>query len=102
MHSDYLINGVKAPSATELTRLLPDDWLWAYYKREVKKHGWRGWQRAKAHSNRAMRLGTHTHGLVEMALTGTKYVPFLDEANSIPEPERRIKLVRAWAAALIE
>lgn len=131
MHSDFLIDGEKAPSATELTRLLPQDWLWAYYQREVKRirlfkikrpeplfhegvyyefpqeyrrvyAGWRGWQRCKAHSNRAMRLGTHTHGLVEMALTGRAYIPYLDNGHTILEPERRLKLVRAWAKALIE
>lgn len=102
MHSDFLINGAKAPSATELTRLLPNDWLWAYYQREVKKYGWRGWQRCKAHSNRAMRLGTHTHGFVEMALTGSIYIPYMDPINKIQEPERRIKLVKAWAKALVE
>lgn len=102
MHSDFLINGEKAPSATELTRLLPQDWLWAWYQREVYKHGKRGWQLCKATSNRAMRLGTHTHGFVEMALTGKQYNAWLDGAKTIPEPERRLKLVKAWAKALEE
>lgn len=102
MHSDFLIDGEKAPSATELTRLLPQDWLWAYYQKEVKKHGWRGWQRAKAHSNRAMRLGTHTHGVVEEMLTGKQYKAYGDEEQTIVEPERRMVRVRAWAKALAE
>lgn len=102
MHSDFLINGEKAPSATELTRLLPDDWKWSWYHREVKKHGWRGWQRCHAISLRAMRLGTHTHGLVEEAITGKVYVAYLDIAKTIREPERRLKLVKAWAKALVE
>ena len=101
-HQSLEINGIKAPSATELTRLLPQDWLWSYYKREVKKHGWRGWQWCNAHSNRAMRLGTHTHLLVERSL---KRLPaeicYMDEAKTIPEPKRRMKLVEAWAKALL-
>lgn len=119
MHSDFLIDGEKAPSATELTRLLPQEYLWAWYQREVKKprywknqatgekyrrgvYGWRGWQKCKATSNRAMRLGTHTHGLVEMALTGKVYIPYLDPAKEIREPVRRLRLVDAWAKALVE
>lgn len=102
MHSDFLINREKAPSATELTRLLPQDWLWAYYQREVKKHGWRGWQRARAHSARAMRLGTHTHAIVEAYLTNGTYICWLDEERQVLEPERRMKLVEKWAKALVE
>ena len=103
MHKDYFIDGVKAPSATELTRLLPQDWLWAWYKRKVQAYGWRGWQWCHAYSNRAMRLGTHTHALVEAEL---KHLPepeclmYADVAT--PEPERRMKNVRAWAKALVE
>lgn len=106
MHQDLLIDGVKAPSATELTRLLPDDWKWAWYQREVKKHGWRGWQKCHFTSTRAMRLGTHTHSLVEAML---KQEPepacwLLDRSYTlnIREPERRMKQVRAWAKALYE
>lgn len=102
-HADYIgSDGERWPSATELTRLLPDDWKWGWYHREVKKYGWRGWQKCHATSKRAMRLGTHTHGLVEMALTGRSYVAWLDDKQTIPEPERRLKLVRAWAKALVE
>lgn len=105
-HQELIINGVKAPSATELTRLLPQDWLWAYYKKHVKLHGWRGWQWCNAHSNRAMRLGTHTHSLVEAALKrepepGCWMFPTTHESN-VREPERRMNLVRAWAKALLD
>src|SRR4029077_20344236 len=100
-HQTLSINGKKAPSATELTRLLPQDWLWAYYKKHVKLHGWRGWQWCNAHSARAMRLGTHTHSLVEAGLKRlSEPVCYMDEAQTLVEPERRMKLVRAWAKAL--
>jgi hypothetical protein len=102
MHTTLQINGKKAPSATELTRLLPQDWLWAHYKKHVRAHGWRGWQWCNAHSARAMRLGTHTHYLVEKELSHLPTeVCYMDEAKTIPEPERRMKLVRAWAKALV-
>jgi hypothetical protein len=104
-HVEYKVDGETWPSATQLTSLLPQDWLWSWYRSKVKKHGWRGWQWCKAYSNRAMRLGTHTHSLVEAEL---KHQPepacwLLDtsETLNIREPERRIKLVRAWAKALL-
>lgn len=102
-HSNYIgSNGERWPSATELTQLLPNDWQWAWYQKEVKKHGWRGWQWCKAYSNRAMRLGTHVHGFVEMALTGKSYRAWLDDRQSIMEPQRRQVLIEAWANALYE
>src|SRR4029077_14944876 len=76
--------------------------LWAYYKKHVKLHGWRGWQWCNAHSARAMRLGTHTHSLVEAGLKRlSEPVCYMDEAQTLVEPERRMKLVRAWAKALL-
>ena len=53
------------PSATELTALLPKDWVWAWYKGQVKKHGWRGWQKCLATSNRGKRIGSETHACLE-------------------------------------
>lgn len=102
-HVSYIgPDGKPWPSATELTKLLPAEWLMAWYKREVKKYGWRGWQRCLAVSSRATRLGTHTHGLVEAALTGVPYTAWLDEKKQILEPERRMKKVRGWVKALVE
>lgn len=65
-HVDFIgSDGKPWPSATQLTNLLPQEWLWSWYKQSVKKSGWRGWQRCKAQSNRGMRIGTEVHGLIE-------------------------------------
>lgn len=101
-HVDHIVDGDIWPSATNLTHLLPQDFLWSWYKREVQKHGWRGWQKCNATSNRGKRLGTHVHGLVEMALTGKKYVAWLDEEKQLREPNRRLKQLEAWAKAIVE
>lgn len=101
-HQDYIVNGDSWPSATDLTALLPKDWLWAWYRREVKKHGWRGWQKCKAASNRGKRIGTHLHGLVEMGLTGRPYTPYLDYAARIIEPKRRLEHLHKMAHKVLE
>lgn len=102
-HTPYIIEGKQAPSATELTRLLPQDWLWKHYRDAVKAHGWRGWQWCKANSDRAMRLGTHTHSLVESGLKRQiEPLCYLNDAKTVLEPERRMKQIRAWAKALLE
>jgi PD-(D/E)XK nuclease superfamily len=94
-HTAYIgPDGVAWPSATELTNLLPQAWLWAWFKREVFKErkfkikkpdsmlfegkllefpqeyrlssaGRRGWQKCKATSNRGMAIGTEVHSLIE-------------------------------------
>ncbi len=75
-HTDYIgSDGKPWPSATELTSLLPQDWLWSWYKSSVRKSGWRGWQKCKAQSNRGMRIGTEVHGLIEGFI---KKVPFTE------------------------
>jgi hypothetical protein len=101
-HSNYTVNGEVWPSATDLTHLLPQDWVLAWYKKEVKAHGWRGWQKCLATSNRGKRMGTHVHGLVERGITGKPYTPYLDEKNKILEPARRLKQLEAWSKALLD
>ena len=64
-HQELIINGIKYPSATELTSLLPQAWLWSWYKSQVKKHGYRGWQLCKAQSKRGMAIGSEVHTLLE-------------------------------------
>jgi PD-(D/E)XK nuclease superfamily protein len=65
-HVDYIgPDGQKWPSATELTALLPQAWLWSWYKSAVKKHGRRGWQLCKAQSKRGATIGTEVHTLLE-------------------------------------
>ena len=65
-HIDFIgPDGQKWPSATELTSLLPQPWLLAWYKASVKKHGWRGWQKNLAQSKRGATIGTEVHGLLE-------------------------------------
>ncbi len=65
-HVDYIgSDGQKWPSATELTSLLPQSWLWSWYKSAVYKHGRRGWQLCKAQSKRGTTIGSEVHGLIE-------------------------------------
>jgi hypothetical protein len=69
-HSNYISpSGEIYPSATELTSLLPQKWLWSWYKQAIWKHGKRGWQKCKAQSNRGLRIGTETHALLESFIT---------------------------------
>lgn len=71
-HQAYIgSDGKPWPSATELTGLLPQVWLWSWYKASVKKQGWRGWQRCLAQSKRGMRIGTEVHGLLESFIDKT-------------------------------
>ena len=74
-HVDYEVNGVKYPSATELTSLLPQPWLMAWYKASVKKHGWRGWQKNLAQSKRGATIGTEIHSLIESFIRKEPYIP---------------------------
>jgi len=53
------------PSATTLTSLLPQEWVWAWYRQAVFKHGKRGWQRCLAQTKRGGLIGTEVHGLIE-------------------------------------
>ncbi len=63
------------PSATELTGLLPKDWVWAWYERSVKKAGYAGWQANKAKSDEGKRLGTEVHNILDSFI------------NKLPRPE---------------
>lgn len=65
-HVDYIgSDGTKWPSATELTALLPKDFLWGWYQRAVQKDGWNGWLKCKAQSEEGKRLGTAVHAFLE-------------------------------------
>lgn len=64
-HQDFIVDGEKWPSATELTSLLPQSWIMAWYKASVRKAGWRGWQKCLAQTARGGRIGTEVHGLIE-------------------------------------
>jgi len=72
-HQELIIDGIKYPSATELTALLPQAWLWSWYKSQVRKHGWRGWQLCKAQSKRGMAIGSEVHGLLESFIKKNDY-----------------------------
>lgn len=76
-HIDFIgPDGTKWPSATELTSLLPQPWIMSWYKSSVKKHGWRGWQKNLATSNRGMKIGTLVHGMIEAYITKASAVPY--------------------------
>lgn len=87
--NNYVLDGQIAPSATELTSLLPQEWKWSWYRREVKKHGWRGWQKCDATSNRGKRIGSHVHAMVEALLKGESYTAYLDKDRGILESPKR-------------
>jgi len=76
-HVDYIGSDSKPwPSATELTNLLPQPWLWSWYKSSVRKSGWRGWQKCKAQSNRGMKIGSLVHSMLEAYITKVPAVPY--------------------------
>jgi hypothetical protein len=82
-HIDYIgSDGNPWPSATELTALLPQVWLWSWYKFSVKKSGWRGWQKNLATSNRGMRIGTEVHALIESFIQHTPIPKVSNKYNS--------------------
>ena len=71
-HVDFIgPDGEKWPSATELTSLLPQAWLWSWYKSAVKRHGWQGWQLCKAQSKRGTTIGSEVHSLLEYFIQRT-------------------------------
>ena len=70
-HIDYSVNGIKYPSATELTSLLPQPWIMSWYKASVKKSGWRGWQKCLAQTKRGATIGSEVHTLLESFITNT-------------------------------
>jgi len=75
-HVDYIgSDGKPWPSATELTQLLPQEWILAWYKQAVKKSGWRGWQRCLAQSKRGMAIGSIVHEMIEGYITKAPAVP---------------------------
>ncbi len=71
-HQDFIgPDGQPWPSATGLTHLLPQPWVMAWYKASVKRHGWRGWVKNLAQSNRGQRIGTEVHDLLESFINRT-------------------------------
>lgn len=65
-HVDFIgADGTKYPSATELTSLLPQPWIMAWYKASVKKAGWRGWQKCLAQTKRGGTIGSMVHAQIE-------------------------------------
>ena len=70
-HQDYVgSDGQVWPSVTQLTRLLPQGWLWAWYKHSVEKDGWAGWCANKKKSEDGMALGTQVHSEIEGLIKG--------------------------------
>ena len=54
-------NGEHWPSVTEVLRVSDQPWKWRWYGSEVKKHGYRGWQKCDAMGKRGMSFGTDFH-----------------------------------------
>lgn len=82
-HIPYVVNGETWPSATELTSLLPQPWMMAWYKSQVRLHGWRGWQKCLAQTKRGGTIGTEVHTLLESFITKVnQYTPISGKYNS--------------------
>ena len=65
-HINYVNEkGERYPSATELTQLLPQPFLWAWYRSSVEKEGWQGWLNNKKKSDEGMEMGREVHSLIE-------------------------------------
>lgn len=45
--------------------LLPQPWLWSWYKSSVEKEGWQGWLNNKKKSDEGMEMGREVHSLIE-------------------------------------
>lgn len=74
-HVDYIgSDNTTWPSATQLTKMLPADWLWAWYKHEVEKNGWAGWQACKKRSDDGAKLGSEVHAVIENRIKETTVV----------------------------
>lgn len=63
--NNFLLNGKRIPSATELTHLLPQAWLWAWFKKSVQKNGYSGWEANLRQSEEGKLIGTQVHERLE-------------------------------------
>lgn len=85
-HIEYIGSDGKVwPSATELTYLLPKNFLWAWYRREVEKDGWAGWLRCNATSEIGKKVGTAVHGHIESWTTGKDLLDGVDNSLEIAQ-----------------
>jgi hypothetical protein len=54
-------DGSTWPSVTQVLHVVDQPWKWAWYKHEVKNHGFRGWLKCIAKGNTGMSIGTDFH-----------------------------------------
>jgi hypothetical protein len=101
-HSQTIIDDKRVPSVTETLSVVGKAFLWTWYKREVAKHGARGWAKCDAVSNRGKRIGTHMHGFIEEGLGGPAYTPWMYEERRILEPKRRVSLAKTLAKLVLD
>lgn len=101
-HSQTFIDGEHVPSVTETLGVVGKPFLWTWYKREVQKHGWRGWAKCDGISKRGMRIGTHAHGYVEEGLGGPAYTPWMDKEKGLMEAPRRVALAKVLAQLVLD
>lgn len=81
-HQEYVGSDGKVwPSATQLTGLIPKDWLMAWYKRSVEKKGWQGWLDNLATSEIGKETGTLVHYYLE-CLTKKQEIKGEDKYNA--------------------
>lgn len=101
-HSQTIIDGQPAPSVTEVMAVVGKAFLWQWYGREVKKHGYRGWMKCEATANRGKRMGTHMHGMIEEGLGGPAYTPWMNQEKHIMDSPRRIAKCRELAKLVLD
>lgn len=83
-HQDFIgPDGEVWPSVTQLTRLMPQVWLWAWYRHSVEKDGWQGWLNNKAKSEEGMAIGTRVHSEIEALIASNGSSEACNEALSL-------------------
>src|ERR1019366_256921 len=83
-HIDFIgSDGLAWPSVTQLTRLLPQDWLWSWYRHSVEKKGYQGWLDNKAVSEAGMTMGTRVHSELEELIKTNGQAEACNEALSL-------------------
>lgn len=96
-HQDFIgSDGKPWPSATELTSLLPQAWLWKWYKSSVQKKGYQGWLDNLNTSEEGKRLGTAVHAHLDALVQGAPEVTGegADIAEALFDKSREV--VKEW------
>ncbi len=94
--SGFEQNGERWPSVTECISGWEKPFLWRWYHAEVKKHGWRGWQKCKATANRGARIGQDFHTLMHNHYDPTQPVVLESHPRKQPKIYELLKYATEW------